>query len=91
MGDLAEVPFIIFFEADEDTMIKRIMERSKSSGRDDDNEEVLRKRFHTYLNETMPIVEFYDKQGKVKRINALKSIDEVFGEVEQAFAGFLKI
>ena len=65
------------------------MERSKSSGRDDDNEEVLRKRFHTYLNETMPIVEFYEKQGRVKRINAMQAIDEVFTEVEKAFSGFI--
>lgn len=65
------------------------MERSKSSGRDDDNEEVLRKRFHTYLNETMPIVEFYEKQGRVKRINAMQTIDEVFTEVEKAFSGFI--
>ena len=52
-------------------MIDRIMESSKQSGRDDDNPETLKKRFQTYMNETMPIIELYEKTGKVKRINAL--------------------
>jgi UMP-CMP kinase len=45
MGEIVEVPFILFMDADEDTMINRIMERSKTSGRNDDNIESLRKRF----------------------------------------------
>lgn len=58
-GAIVEVPFILFLDADEDTMIGRILERSKTSGRNDDNIESLRKRFATFRTETMPIVEFY--------------------------------
>lgn len=45
MGELVEVPFVLFMDADEDTMIQRILERSKTSGRNDDNIESLKKRF----------------------------------------------
>ena len=89
IGDTVDVPFVLFMDADEETMIARITERSKTSGRNDDNIESLRKRFATFRNETMPIVEFYDKQSRCKRINGLNPIDEVFGEVQKAFAGFI--
>ena len=48
MHDITEVPFTVFFDADDDTMIERIMERSKRSGRNDDSLDVLKKRFQTF-------------------------------------------
>jgi UMP-CMP kinase len=89
LGDTVDVPFVLFMDADEETMIARIIERSKTSGRNDDNIESLRKRFATFRNETMPIVDFYEKQGKCKRINGLNSIDEVFAELQKTFVGFI--
>ena len=41
-------------------MIDRIMERSKTSGRNDDNLETLTKRFETFETETLPIVDLYE-------------------------------
>ena len=89
MGELVEVPFILFMDANEQTMVDRIMERSKVSGRNDDNVETLKKRFNTFKDETMPIVEMYEKNGKCKRIDALRSVDEVFLDVKKAFQGFI--
>ncbi len=57
MGDIVEVPFILFMDADEDTMVNRILERSKTSGRNDDNIDSLKKRFAVFKNETMPIID----------------------------------
>ena len=89
MGEIVDVPFILFMDADEETMISRIMERSKTSGRNDDNIESLRKRFDTFKKETMPIVEMYEAQGKTKRINALRSVDEVYADVTVSLTGFI--
>ena len=89
IGDSVDVPFVLFMDADEDTMIARITERSKTSGRNDDNIEALKKRFATFRNETMPIVNFYAEQGKCRQINGLRSIDEVFADLEKTFAGFI--
>jgi UMP-CMP kinase len=50
---------MLFLEADVDTMIERILERSKHSGRNDDNIDSLKKRFDTFTESTMPIVEHY--------------------------------
>lgn len=89
MGDIVDIPFILFLDADEETMMNRILERSKTSGRNDDNIDSLRKRFATFKNETMPIVDLYAENGKTKRIDALKPIDAVFEEVEKVFEGYI--
>jgi UMP-CMP kinase len=89
IGDQAEVPFVLFMDADEDTMIARIQERSKTSGRNDDNIDSLRKRFATFRNETMPIVDYYGSLGKCRKINGLQPVDEVFADLQKVFEGFI--
>ena len=60
LGEEINVPFILFLEANEDAMIERIIERAKTSGRDDDNMESLKKRFGVFNNETLPVVAHFD-------------------------------
>jgi len=62
-------------------MINRIMERSKTSGRADDNITVLRKRFAAYEKETMPIVNDFKAKGLLRRVVADRDIDVVYQEV----------
>lgn len=85
MGDSVNVPFAIFFDADEDTMIARILERAKTSGRSDDNLESLKKRFATYNAESVPIVQFFEKKGQLRRISALDTMDAVYAKTEALF------
>ena len=54
------------------------MSRAKSSGREDDNPETIKKRFDTYKTETLPIVDEFNNSGKVIRIDASKGKDEVY-------------
>ena len=64
--------------------IDRCLERGKSSGRSDDNEESLAKRIKTYNESTLPIIQHYDKMNMVLKINAAQSEEDVYKEVEQA-------
>lgn len=89
IGDSVDVPFVLFFDANEDTMVARILERAKTSGRSDDNEESLKKRFATFNAESVPIVKHFEKLGKLRRVDALHSIDEVHVKVLEAFKGYL--
>ena len=89
VGDSVNVPFVLFFDANEDTMVARILERAKTSGRSDDNEESLKKRFGTFNEESLPIVEYFEKKGKLRRVDALASIDEVYAKVLESFKGFI--
>lgn len=55
----------LYFECSEETMTSRILERSKSSGRADDNIDSIKKRFQTYKNETMPVIELFGNEKKL--------------------------
>ena len=46
--------------------------------RDDDTEEVAKKRFDTYYEQTAPLVKFYEDKGVLYKIDANGSIDEVW-------------
>jgi adenylate kinase len=52
--------------------------------RKDDTEETARTRVQVYLRDTMPVIDYYCRQGLVAEIDALRSIDEVRGEIEAA-------
>ncbi|GAB5575046.1 adenylate kinase isoenzyme 1 isoform X2 [Prionailurus iriomotensis] len=43
------------------------------------------RRCQTYLQSTKPIIDLYEEMGKVKKIDASKSVDEVFDEVVKIF------
>ncbi|XP_039070912.1 UMP-CMP kinase 3-like isoform X3 [Hibiscus syriacus] len=55
-------------------------------GRDDDNIETIRKRFQVFLESSLPVIEYYKAKGKVREIDATKSIEEVFEAVKVIFS-----
>ena len=59
---------MLFFTTTEETMTARLLERAKTSGREDDNLESIKKRFVTYRETTMPVIEYYNKKGKVAEV-----------------------
>ncbi|XP_006879711.1 PREDICTED: UMP-CMP kinase isoform X2 [Elephantulus edwardii] len=85
MDGKADVSFVLFFDCNNEICIERCLERGKSSGRTDDNRESLEKRIQTYLESTKPIIDLYQEMGKVRKIDASKSVDEVFDEVVKIF------
>lgn len=85
MAEKVQLLFVLFFECSEDQCIQRCLKRGESSGRSDDNLESLKKRFNTYINDTMPIIEHYRKQDLVNAIDAAPVPDEVFEAVKRAF------
>lgn len=43
----------------------------------DDEKEIIRKRFEVYEKQTFPILEWYEKRGKVKEISGELEIDQI--------------
>ena len=65
-------------EADDEVLIKRLLERGKVSGRtDDQDEEKIRNRFTEYNEKTAPLIAFYQAQGKYHPINGIGTIEEI--------------
>ena len=63
-------------------MKKRLLHRGQSSGRVDDNEETIKQRLQTFHQATKPVIDYYSKQNKVKRIDSERPPDSVFKDVE---------
>ncbi|GIZ14008.1 adenylate kinase [Capnocytophaga catalasegens] len=65
-------------DADDEILIKRLVERGKISGRtDDQDEEKIRNRFVEYNQKTAPLIAYYQKQGKLRSVNGIGSIEEI--------------
>lgn len=76
--------FVLFYDCPEAVMEERLLERGKTSGRADDNEESIRKRFRTFVETSMPVVEYYEKQGRVVKIDATPTPEEVAEKTKAA-------
>lgn len=76
--------FTLFFECPEQVMLERLLERGKTSGRTDDNIESIKKRFRTFVETSMPVVDYFDKQNKVIKVRCDEPVDVVYGHVKAA-------
>ena len=80
MKDVCEVNAVLYFDCTEEEMKKRMLARNE--GRSDDNEETIKKRVENFVNDTKPLLEIYEKVGKLIRIDSMKGKDEIFEEVK---------
>lgn len=86
MGDKVALKFVLNFECGQDTCITRCLARGAAgSGRTDDNEESLKKRFVTFKEATTPIIKHFEEQNLVKTINAERDVEQVWADVEKLF------
>ena len=51
--------------------------------RSDDNEKTILKRYDTYENKTLPILNYYKKQSLLTNIDGMNKIDEIYKEIRQ--------
>ena len=65
---IVQCHFVLYFECNEEVMEQRLLKRGETSGRTDDNAETIKKRFQTYLEKTMPVIERYEILNKVKKV-----------------------
>ncbi|HOZ98361.1 MAG: adenylate kinase [Chitinophagaceae bacterium] len=77
-----EIAAVLALEVSEEELVKRLLNRGKTSGRSDDtNEEVIRKRFAVYSNETKPVAQHYKKAHKFHPIKGEGTVDEIFKSI----------
>uniref|UniRef100_A0A7E4VTX9 adenylate kinase n=1 Tax=Panagrellus redivivus TaxID=6233 RepID=A0A7E4VTX9_PANRE len=79
--EIQSATLVLYFEASNATLTARLLERGKSSGRSDDNAATIKNRLDTFLKKTQPVVDYYNKRGKLVKIDAERSIDAIFVDV----------
>jgi adenylate kinase len=75
---------ILFFDLPDDVALERMQGRASVEGREDDNEEAMRRRLAIYHRQTVPVVEHYRAGGKLVPLHAARSVDAVWAEIESA-------
>jgi adenylate kinase len=73
---------MIALDVPEEELKSRIKERGKTSGRaDDQNEAKIENRIKVYKDETLPVANFYDGEGKYVKIHGVGTIEEIFSKI----------
>lgn len=68
----------VALEADDNILVARLLERGKTSGRpDDQDEEKIRNRYEEYNQKTAPLMNYYKNQGKFYAVDGIGTIAEV--------------
>ncbi|XP_054718246.1 UMP-CMP kinase-like [Uloborus diversus] len=87
MHDKADVQFILFIDCSEEACIDRCLKRGAAgSGRSDDNLESLKKRFRTFHNDTLPIVNQFGEKGMVVKVDGSLDPETVFDKIQDTFS-----
>lgn len=82
---VSEGKLVLYFECPEEVMLQRLLQRGKTSGRSDDNLESIKKRFTTFIQTSMPVVEYFDDHNKVVKVNCNEPVDKVYEHVVTQF------
>ncbi len=82
IGNSIDPPSVLYFNCSKETMKNRILERAKTSGRSDDNEEALIKRLEVFEHQTVPVVKLYQEKKMVIEVDCEKGANEVFEETK---------
>ncbi|XP_034711191.1 UMP-CMP kinase isoform X2 [Vitis riparia] len=80
----AEPNFVLFFHCPEEEMVKRLL--SRNEGRVDDNIDTIKKRLEVFTALHLPVIKYYSEKGKLYKINAVGTVDEIFEQVRPVFA-----
>ncbi|XP_078173419.1 UMP-CMP kinase 3-like isoform X2 [Carex rostrata] len=81
-----EPELLLFLDCPESELEKRLL--SRNQGREDDSVETIKKRFKVFTESTLPVVNYYEQRGKVRKVNAAKPPEEVFKDIKAIFSSF---
>lgn len=78
------IDLVIRFEVDAPSLIERVSKRFAEQGRADDNPESFKVRLQAYFDQTAPLVEFYQAQGKIVGVDGMADVETVARSIATA-------
>lgn len=76
------IDHVIGLEVPDEMVTQRLLNRGKESGRSDDNSDAIKQRLDVYHNTTIPVRDYYTKQGLYRPIDGSKEIEEIFRQIK---------
>ena len=75
----SNISIVLSLLVQEEEVVQRLLLRGQTSGRTDDNNEVvIRKRMQVYRDQTLPLAAYYSDQHKFIELKGQGTVDEVF-------------
>lgn len=86
LGEMLEkrgqkIAAVVSLDVPEEELIERLLNRGKLTGRTDDNYDTIKARLDVYYNQTTPLKELFEKEGKLYTIEGVGSVDDIFGRI----------
>lgn len=81
----AQLDHVLLVEAPIEILVQRTLGRNE--GRQDDTEEIVRERLRVYAELTAPLVDHYESQGLLRRIDGNQPMDVVERQIAAAVEG----
>lgn len=78
-----EVRAALYFDCSEETMLQRLLRRAETSGRVDDNVETFKKRYQGFLDDSVPVLDFFRSKGLLVRIDCERPLDEIYDDLKE--------
>lgn len=72
---------VVALDVNEAELTTRIAKRKAISNRADDDSEKLKKRIEEYFNKTVHVLPYYEKQGKLTKVQGIGDIEAIFEEI----------
>lgn len=72
-----EVSAMLELDVPDEMLVERLIQRGKTSGRADDNEETIRKRLEVYNTQTAPLIAWYQREGKRNAVKGYGPLEEI--------------
>lgn len=74
---------VLFFEIPDQVILDRLTRRREVEGRADDDPEAVKTRLRAYREQTAPVLDYYRRQGNVRMIDAVGTVEEIADRVKQ--------
>lgn len=84
-----QIQLVLALEVPEAELVKRLVGRGVTSGRSDDNEEVIAARIKEYYNKTEPVAGYYDGFGKLEKMKGDGNIEDTYKLLSKAIEKYL--
>lgn len=81
LNQMIDINHVILMMVSDTEIIRRIEERGKTSGREDDNKETAVIRLKEYTEKTYPIKQLYGMEGRLSVVKGEGSPEEIFNSL----------
>jgi len=72
---------VVVLRVQPEELVQRLLHRAKTQGRDDDTEDVIRRRQEVYAEQTAPLLDVYAARDLLVEVDGMGSVDEVTARV----------